>query len=150
MLNKIVPIRLLTAAVTVTLLALPFPASAQDEPKSELYQTMDVINDHYKTLGRGLRSVTADNKQPLIDATVQMKELFGKAIDMMPPKIAAMPEGEQKTQMEAYQALMQQSMETLTKIEAALQADNFEEANTQWDALKSEKSKGHKEFKTDD
>jgi len=150
MLKKYLPVQLLTVAIAATSLSISLPAAAQDEEHSELYQTMDVINDHYKTLGRGLRKVDADNKQPLIEATAKMKELFGKAIEMMPPKIEAMPEGEQKEQMKAYQALMQQSIETLTQISAALEANNFEEADTLFDTLKEEKAEGHEKFKSDD
>jgi len=150
MLKKYLSVRLLTAAVIATSIAIGTPAQAQDEEHSELYQTMDIINDHYKTLGRGLRKVNADNKQPLIEATVKMRELFVKAKEMMPSKIEAMPEGDRKAQMEAYQGLMSLSIETLTKIEAALKADNFEEADTLFDVLKDEKAEGHENFQTDD
>lgn len=135
-------------------IALAFAATpaiqAQEEEMSEMEQRMDVIQDGYRTIGRGLRRPDPSKLPEFIKSAETMKEEAVKCRELLPLKIKQMPEDQQAEAIKKYKAEMDVFIATLEEMKTVLEAGDFEQANVVFDKLKNEKSEGHEEWKTDD
>ncbi len=149
---KTLPVTLGALGATLLLSFLALPATAAESETgedSELYQKMEMMQDHYRTLGRGLRRPSADDLPELLEAVQQLELLTVQTKVLIPSKAASIDEAERPTFIQAYRIKQIETLETLLKMERALLSLDFDEASTQWDALKEDKAEGHEEFKSE-
>jgi len=123
---------------------------AQTEEMTEMEERMDIIQDGYRTIGRGLRRPDPSQLPEFIKSAETMKEEAVKCKELVPLKIKQMPEDQQAEAIKKYKAEMDVFIATLEEMKTVLEAGDFEQANVVFDKLKNEKSEGHEEWKTDD
>ena len=149
---KSLPIALSTIVAALLLFVLAVPATAADDgagEEPELYQKMEMMQDHYRTLGRGLRRPSADDLPDLLEAVQQLELLTVQTKVLIPSKAASIDEADRPAFIQAYRLKQIETLETLLKMETALLTLDFDAASEQWDALKDDKAEGHEEFKAD-
>jgi len=139
---KIIPSLLLLACLALSPISIT-PVQAQ----TDMEKSMDVINDSYRTLGRGLRNPTPADVPSLLGAVTVMREEAVKSREMTPMKIADMPEAEQAEAMEAYQKDMDTFIEHIDQMQAALEANDFDQAKEVFELLKLDRADGHEAWK---
>ncbi len=141
----------LCAVLLLSALSAPGSAAASEGgDDTRLHDKMEMMQDHYRTLGRGLRRPSADDLPSLLDAVQQLEILTVQTKVLIPKKAATIDEADRPTFIQAYRMKQIETLETLLKMERALLDLNFDEANVQWDALKDDKAEGHEQFKEDE
>ncbi|WP_158279773.1 cytochrome b562 [Coraliomargarita sinensis] len=141
----------LAFALTLGLNFVPAAASADGyEKESVLHDKMEVMQDHYRSLGRGLRRPSAEDLPDFLDAVQQLQVLTVQTKTLVPPMANSLPEGKRPAFVMAYRQKQLDTLRTLIDMEEALLEADFEKANELFDALKKHKSEGHESFKEDD
>jgi len=135
----------LLLAAMVALAPTPVQAS-EGSGSNELHDKMEMMQDHYRTLGRGLRGATADDLPELLNAVQQLQLLTLETKVLVPSKAMKMDEADRPAFIQAYREKQIDTLETLLKMEKALLATDFEAVGAEWDALKDHKSEGHEAF----
>lgn len=141
------------AAATLLFASLAYaPATAATEgvEDTELYKKMELMQDQYRTLGRGLRRPTADDLPELLDAVQQLQLLTVETKVMTPHMAESIEAADRPAFILAYRELQIKTLVTLLNMEEALLNSDFEKANVFWDELKDRKAEGHEAFKQED
>jgi len=139
---------LLTLSITLALSSFAPDARGQEE-MTPMEESMEIINDSYRTIGRGLRRPDPADQAKFVEAATVMEKEAIKCKDLVPMKIKEMPEAEQATAIEKYKEEMDTFIATIGALKTALEAGDFEQASAEFDNLKKEKSEGHEQWKTD-
>ncbi|MFW6217455.1 MAG: hypothetical protein ACOC4K_00520 [Verrucomicrobiota bacterium] len=124
----------------------PASAGAEAVEDTELYQKMEEMQSHYRTLGRGLRRPTADDLPTLLDAVQHLQLLTVETKSMTPYKAKSIEAEDRPAFVLAYRELQIKTLVTLLNMEEALLDSDFENANVFWDELKERKADGHEAF----
>jgi soluble cytochrome b562 len=127
-------------------------AAAQDEEKSkevkdldtELAKQMETIDDSMKKLRRSLRKPESNpDSLKLIEA---MEKAATKSKDMVPAKVAKMPEAERAKVVEAYKKDMEAFIKAVGEMKAAVQEGKNDKAQEVYKTLKTQEDKGHEKY----
>jgi cytochrome c556 len=118
------------------------------EPETELGAKMEKVGGAFRALGRQITdpSKNADSLARL----ATMRENLQAAIKLEPAKKSEVPTAEQKKFVADYQAEMKRFIALVEKTEAALKANNNEEAAKLVGTMRDDQKKAHKQFKKDD
>ncbi len=138
---------LLLPCLTFVLVTTGPLSQAEDHEHTPMEQSMEIINDSYRVIARGLRKPDPSQQATFVEAATTMEAEAVKSREFMPMKIAAMPEAEQATAMESYQKEMDKFIENIRQLKAALEAGDFEKASAAINLLKVDKSEGHEAWK---
>lgn len=142
------------AALLAALCLAPATASAHnhegDEKESELYKKMEEMQDHYRSLGRGLRRPSAEDLPGFLDNVQQLQVLTVQTKTMIPSMASSVPEEERPTFVLAYRQKQLDTLRSLIDLEEALLEADFEKADELFDEVKKHRSEGHESFKQDD
>jgi len=140
---------LLAAAVALRPAALP-PAAAEDAPPADspaLWELMEQMGEHLRDAKQALNK--PDGLPEAADLASQMQALAVRCKAMTPPKLAAMPEGEQRDELQlAYRTAMIALIHQLLDLESAALADDKDKAFAMIDQLVETRFKGHLKFKS--
>ncbi len=140
-------IRLLLFTVACALAVGPVVRAA-DEPETELGGKMEKMSGAFRALRRQITdsSKNADSLAKL--ATI--KSNAEASLKLEPAKKAEIPAADQKKFVADYKAKMKELIDLIGKVEAALKANNNDEANKLVSAMGDAQKQGHKQFKKDD
>jgi soluble cytochrome b562 len=139
-------IRLLFLTVVCALAAGPGLRSA--EPETELGGKMEKMGGAFRAIRRQI-SDSSKNADTLAKLAT-LKSNAEASLKFEPAKKAEIPSAEQKKFVADYQAGMKKLIELANKLEAALKANNNEEAAKLCGEMGDAQKKGHKQFKIDD
>ena len=126
-------------------------AAAQDEEKSkvvdldtELAKQMETIDDSMKKLRRTLRKPESNpDSLKLIEA---MEKAAVKSKDMVPAKVAKMPEAERAKVVEAYKKDMEAFIKSVGEMKAAVKDNKNDKAQEIYKTMKTQEDKGHEKY----
>ena len=118
------------------------------EPETELGGKMEKIGGAFRALRRQI-SDASKNEDSLAKIAV-IKENAQAATKLEPAKKDEIPAADQKKFVADYQADMKKFVELVTKVEAALKANQNEEAAKLVEQMGADQKKGHKAYKKDD
>lgn len=137
----------LSLLTAVSVLAFGLVAHAA-EPETELGTKMEKVGGAFRALGRQITdpSKNADSLTRL----ATMKENLQAGLKLEPAKKAEIPAAEQKKFMDDYQAEMKRFIGLIEKTEAALKANNNDEAAKIVATMRTDQKQAHKSFKKDD
>jgi len=131
-------------------LALPLnPATAEDAPDTPaLWELMEQMGEHLRDAKQALNQ--PEGLPEAADLAQQMQALAIQCKTMTPPKLAAMPEGEERDALQlAYRQAMIALLHQLLDLESAALAGDKDKAFTLIDQLVESRFKGHLKFKSD-
>ena len=137
----------LSLLTAVSVLALGLVARAA-EVETELGTKMEKVGGAFRALGRQITD-PAKNADSLTRLAT-MKENLQAGLKLEPAKKAEVPAAEQKKFMADYQAEMKRFIGLIEKTEAALKANNNEEAAKHVATMRTDQKKAHTSFKKDD
>ena len=135
----------LLTAVSVLALGLVVRAA---EPETELGTKMEKVGGAFRALGRQVTD-PSKNADSLARLAV-MKENLQAGLKLEPAKKAEIPAAEQTKFVADYQAEMKKFIALVEKTEAALKANNNEEAAKLVATMRTDQKKAHTSFKKDD
>ncbi|MES2697910.1 MAG: cytochrome b562 [Verrucomicrobiota bacterium] len=136
---------LLALACAFTVTVVPVQVQAADEPETELGGKMEKMSSAFRALRRQIKdsSKNADSLAKL--ATIKENAIASTKYE--PARKAEVPAAEQAKFVAAYQAKMKEFIALVDKVEAALKANNNEEADKLLGAMADAQKKGHTDFK---
>lgn len=138
-------IRLSLLALACALTVAPIHVQAADkEPETELGNKMDKMGSAFRALRRQIKD-SSKNADSLAKLAV-IKENAQASLKLEPAKKATLPAAEQKKFVADYQARMKEFIGLVEKVEAALKANNNEEADKLVGAMADAQKKGHADF----
>jgi hypothetical protein len=137
----------LSLLTVVSALALGLVARAA-EPETELGTKMEKVGGAFRALGRQITD-PAKNEDSLARLAT-MKENLQAGLKLEPAKKAEIPAAEQKKFVEDYRAELKRFIGLVEKTEAALKANNNEEAAKLVATMRTDQKKAHTSFKKDD
>ena len=138
----------LSLLAAVVALALGLGVRAADEPETELGKKMEKVSGAFRGLRRQITD--ASKNADSLAKVATMKENLQAGMKLEPAKTADLPQGEQKKFVADYQADMKKMLALLDKLEAALKANNNEEANKLVSQIGDDQKKDHKMYKKAD
>ena len=140
-------IRLSLLAV-VCALGFVLGVRAADEPETELGKKMEKVGGAF----RGLRRQIADSSKNAdsLAKIATIKQNLQEAMKLEPAKKAEIPAAEQKKFVADYQGDLKKMLALVDKVEAALKANNNEEAGKLVSQMGDDQKKAHKMYKKDD
>ena len=140
----------LTLFLTIaTLLSSVGFAHEHEEKETELYASMERMDDAYKDLRRAMRGASDENKASYLElADVMLKESTDSK-KLVPEKVKKLPEAEQEKMLEEYNRQMDGLISAVEAIRNALEKGDYGTANTMLRELRGIKSEGHDTFKED-
>jgi cytochrome c556 len=140
---------LLFAAIAGALAIGPVVRAADDkEPETELGKKMEKIGGSFRALRRQITDASKNEDSLAKIATIRQNA--EAALKLEPAKKDEIPAADQKKFVADYRAKMKDFIELTTKVEAALKANNNEEAGKLVGAMGDAQKQGHKQFKKDD
>jgi hypothetical protein len=142
-------LRILPLAILFALLSLPAPARSADED-TPLGNAMDAIAKAYKALGTELKAPDAARKDAYAKLAGTIQDEAVKSIDLVPAKIAALPESERAKLLDAYKADMKKFAATAGDLKSAVADAKWADADALMKALKKDKASGHEQFKLEE
>ncbi|MBI4623973.1 MAG: hypothetical protein HY736_12250 [Verrucomicrobia bacterium] len=119
-------------------------SKSEDEPETELDKRMEKMSGAFRRLRRQVEDPTKN-----ADSLERIKIILENtqaALKFEPAKKADLPAAEQAKFVAAYQAEMKDFISLVGKVEAALKANNNEEAKKLVGAMGDQQKKAHKEF----
>ena len=132
-----------------TLLSSVGFAQDHEEKETELYASMERMNDAYRDLRRAMRGASDENKASYLElADVMLKEATDSK-KLVPEKVKKLPEAEQEKMLEEYNRQMDGLISAVEAIRNALEKGDYGTANTMLRELRGIKSEGHDTFKED-
>ncbi len=139
--------------IRLTLLTVVFALAAglvarAAEPETELGGKMEKIGGAFRALRRQVTDSTKNADSLAKLATI--KEHAQASVKLEPAMKADKPAAEQAKFVADYQAEMKKFIELVGKVEAALKANNNEEAGKLLETMSADQKKAHKMFKKDD
>ena len=140
-------IRLSLFAV-VCALGLALGVRAADEAETELGKKMEKVGGAFRALGRQI-SDASKNADSLAKIAI-IKENLQAGMKLEPAKKAEVPAAEQKKFVTDYQADRKKMLALVDKVEAALKANNNDEAGKLVSQMRDDQKKAHKMYKKDD
>jgi len=141
---------LLTILLTMTV-ALPSLVSASEEGEHTALDTsMDKMNDAYRDLRRSIRDATEEQKPGYLALMEIMIKEAKAGKDMVPEKVAELPEAKQADMITAYKKEMDGLITELEEIFTLIEQNQFDEASTALRGLRTIKSEGHDRFRKED
>jgi soluble cytochrome b562 len=140
-------IRVLLFAVASVFVVGPVVA-ADKEPETELGAKMEKMSGAFRALRRQITdsSKNADSLEKL----ATLRQNAEASLKLEPAKKSEVPAAEQKKFVADYQKGMKDFIALVGKVEAALKANNNEEAGKLLTAMGDAQKQGHKQFKKDD
>ena len=124
-------------------------AHNHEEKETELYASMERMDDAYKDLRRAMRGASDENKASYLElADVMLKESTDSK-KLVPEKVKKLPEAEQEKMLEEYNRQMDGLISAVEAIRNALEKGDYGTANTMLRELRGIKSEGHDTFKED-
>ncbi len=138
-------IRLSLLAVACALAFAPIaPVSHAAEAETELGQKMDKMGGAFRALRRQIKD-PAKNADSLAKVAT-IKQMAIESVKLDPAMKASIPADKQKKFVADYQAKMKEFVTLTEKLEAALKANNNEEAEKLCGQMADAQKKGHGEF----
>lgn len=143
--------RLLLTALLLALSPAPFvlaqeaPPAAAKKEHTELEDRMEKINSAWRRLRR--QAPEAAQNASSLELIASIREAAKGTEKMTPAKIEEIPEADRAKFLADYQAGMKKFMEQLDALEAALKANNNEEADKVARAIADHQKSSHKSFK---
>jgi hypothetical protein len=141
-------IRLSLLAIVCTLAVGPVVRAQDKEPETELGGKMEKMGGAFRALRRQISDSSKNADSLAKIATIRQNA--EAALKLEPAKKAEIPAAEQKKFVADYQAKMKDFIDLTKKVEAALKANNNEEAAKLLGAMGDAQKQGHKQFKKDD
>src|SRR4051812_31662234 len=119
----------LRLSLLTALIALGFilGVRAADEPDTELGKKMEKVSGAFRGLRRQITD--ASKNADSLAKVATMKENLQAGLKLEPAKAADLPAGDQKKFVADYQADMKKMLALIDKLEAALKANNNDEAS---------------------
>jgi hypothetical protein len=146
LINQTMKIRLSLLAVACALAVAPVSTTfAADKEETELSQKMDKMSGPFRALRRQIKD-SAKNADSL-EKLKTIKEYAQAALKLEPAQKATVPAADQAKYVAAYHAQMKEFIGLVSKVEAALKANNNAEAEKLVGAMAEAQKKGHDEFK---
>jgi soluble cytochrome b562 len=141
-------IRVLLFVIASAFVVGPVLRAADDEPETELGGKMEKISGAFRALRRQIKdsSKNADSLARL----ATMRQNAEAAVKLEPAKKDEIPAGDQQKFVADYRAKMKDFIALIGKVEAALKANNNDEAAKLVTAMGDAQKQGHKQFKKDD
>ncbi|MBL0939380.1 MAG: hypothetical protein IBJ03_10810 [Gemmatimonadaceae bacterium] len=133
---------------TLTVLALALTSTtlrAQADEKTPLGKKMAALNTAFKAVGRQIED-PSKNASTLEQLTI-IETNAKAAMALEPEKKAQVPAAQQAKFMADYKAGMQQFLDTVVKLRAAVKAGKNTEALAIIDSMKDQQRDSHKEFR---
>jgi cytochrome c556 len=140
-------IRVLLFAVASAFVVGPAVA-ADDKPETELGAKMEKMSGAFRALRRQITDASKNEDSLAKLATIRQNAEASVKLD--PAKKSEIPAADQKKFVADYQAKMKEFIALVGKVEAALKANNNEEAGKLLTAMGDAQKQGHKQFKKDD
>lgn len=140
-------IRALLFALACSLAVSP-AVRAADEPETELGGKMEKMSSAFRALRRQIADASKNADSLARVATIRQNA--EAALKLEPAKKSEVPAAGQKKFVADYQAEMKKFIDMCGKLEAALKANNNEEAAKICGAMGDAQKAGHKSFKKDD
>ncbi len=139
--------------IRLSLIAVVFALAAglvarAAEPETELGGKMEKMGGAFRALRRQITDASK-NADSLAKIAV-IKENAQAAAKLEPAKKAELPAADQAKFVADYQAEMKKFIELVSKVEAALKANNNEEAGKLVTQMGDDQKKAHKQFKKED
>jgi len=145
-LPMIMKIRLPLLALLCSLIALPSASvQAADEPETELGKHMEKMSGPFRKLRRQAADATK-NADSLAQIAI-IRQNAEASLKFEPAMKAEIPAAKQAKFVADYQKGMKTMLETITKVEAALKANNNTEAVKLLGTMADAQKQGHKQFK---
>jgi hypothetical protein len=119
-----------------------------EEPETELGAKMEKMGGAFRALRRQIADPSKNQDSLAKIATIKQNAQAGLKLE--PAKKAEIPAAQQAKFVADYQAKMKEFIALTEKVEAALKANNNEEAQKLLGAMGDAQKAGHKEFKKDD
>lgn len=138
--------RLLTLTLISALMPLSQVAAEGNDPGyTQLEEQMEEINVAYRRLGRQVTDATKNADSLTRAATI--RQFATSALELTPKKAAELPESERAKFVAAYREKMKAFIGDVEKLEAALKANNNEEAERLLGLLRDAQEEGHRDFR---
>ena len=143
----------LAAAVCAGAVSFSRPAVAQEKADSssqvkdldtELAKQMEVMDEAMKRLRRTLRK--ADSNAESLEWIDKLEKASVKSKELIPAKLAKMPEAEKTKVMEAYKKDMDVFLKAVGEMKAAVKAGSNDKAQEIYKTLKTYEDKGHEKY----
>ena len=143
----------LAAAVCLGSFSLSRPAAAQDKEDSssqvkdldtELAKQMEVMDEAMKKLRRTLRK--AESNAESLEWIDKLEKASVKSKELIPAKLAKMPEAERAKVVEAYKKDMDAFLKSVGELRAAVKAGSNDKAQEVYKTLKTHEDKGHEKY----
>ena len=148
-------IRLLLISLSIVLIAAPGlravetppPVTHQhgDDDDTELGEKMDTLNKAYKKLRKQIPDQTQNGESLKLVAAIRASA--EEALKLAPAKTDDLPAGERAKFVADYRAKMKSFLGELAQLEAALKANNNEEAAKIFTEMGKMQKEAHKEFR---
>ncbi len=119
---------------------------AHGDGASPLYDKMEEMQGHYRTVGRAMRRPNSDDIPQLLEAVHQMQLLTVQTKVMKPSMTESLPEGEREAFVLAYRQKQIATMVSLLELEAAMLEGDMEKAAEAFTAVRTHRSEGHEAF----
>ena len=133
-----------------TLLSSVGFAHEHEEKETELYASMERMNDAYRDLRRAMRGASDENKASYLElADVMLKEAKDSK-ELVPEKVKKLPEAEQENMLEEYNRQMDGLITAIKEIRSELEKGDYDKSNSLLRNLRGIKSEGHDTFKEEE
>jgi TPP-dependent 2-oxoacid decarboxylase len=126
------------------------PVSEAKEDVTPLTKSMEEMETAYKALGKALKSPDSSQKPAYLKLAAAVKAEAVKCKEMVPVKVAELPEGQKAAALEGYKNAIQSFIEIVGKLETALKAERWDEAALIMKELKEARADGHEKYKKDE
>ena len=112
---------------------------------------MDSMATVFKKIDRATRKGKIDDKEDLVAAAKQLKESFIKSKNLIPPMVADMLDGDDKTKMIAeYKKAIDESISLCDKLIKNLEEEDVAAAKATIKELKKGRRSGHDKYQPED
>lgn len=143
----------LAAAVCAGAVTFSRPVVAQEKEESasqvvdldtELAKQMEVMDEAMKKLRRTLRK--PDSNKESLEWIDKLEKASTKSKELIPAKLAKMPEAERAKVVEAYKKDMDAFLKGVAEMKAAVKAGSNDKAQTVYKTLKKHEDEGHEKY----
>ena len=137
-----IPFPLRLAAVVLLSCSVVF--AQEHGPSTELEKAMKAMNKNLRTLKRQVADPA--KKEENLSLVAAMKKGVEEGLKLQPAKTRDVAEAEKPAYLEKYRSQMTELGQSIDELEAAIKADQPEEAEKVFEKLKKQKDNGHKAF----
>jgi hypothetical protein len=123
------------------------PRTIAAEETLSVHDSMERIDEAFKTLRRILRAPDTTQTPDALAALATLKTEAARSRDLVPETLSSLPEAELATALPAYREQMDAFLKTIGELEQAIQAGDWTQAGQLARQMQRQKSEGHERFK---